>query len=120
MLPFDQTFEAQRPKLPAGLPPMLHLLGAGLLCLAAAFVMPVPSLYFGLAICGGILIVTGGFVGIARERDARAGRRLRAMADAIITHDTGVGFVTDGAGAIRYANAGAESRFGETVGTRIY
>jgi two-component system cell cycle sensor histidine kinase/response regulator CckA len=98
---------------------MLHLLGAGLFCLAAAFVMPVPALYFGFAICGGILIVTGGFVGVARERDARAGRRLRAMADAIIAHDTGVGFVTDGTGEIRYANAGADSWFGETVGTRL-
>ncbi|WP_425289174.1 ATP-binding response regulator [Yoonia algicola] len=81
--------------------------------------MPVPSLYFGFAICGGILILTAGFVGIARKRDARASKRLRAVADMIIAHDTGVGFVTDQSGLIRHANAGANDRFGATEGTSL-
>ena len=118
-MPFDQSFEAQRPKVPAGLPPLFHLFVAGCLCLAVAFVMPVPSLYFGFVICGGILIVTAGFVGIARGIDARGAKRLRALAHAVITHDTGVGFVTDGTGLIRYANTGANDRFGATEGTGL-
>ncbi|HEV8033805.1 MAG TPA: ATP-binding protein [Yoonia sp.] len=118
-MPFDQSFAAERPKVPAGLPPMMHLLAAGCLCFAVGLFMPVPALYFGFAICGGILVVTAGFVGLARKLDRRAAQRLRAMAHAIIAHDTGIGFVTDGAGLIRYANSAANDRFGATEGTGL-
>ncbi|SIT77423.1 two-component system, cell cycle sensor histidine kinase and response regulator CckA [Yoonia rosea] len=118
-MPFDQSFTAERPKVPAGLPPVLHLFVAGCLCFAVAVLMPVPALYFGFAICGGILVVTAGFVGVALKLDQRAAHRLRAMAHTIIAHDTGIGFVTDGTGLIRYANAGAHDRFGATEGTGL-
>ena len=118
-MPFDQSFDAQRPKLLAALPPMLHLGVAGCVCLTLALILPVPSLYYGFAICGAILILSGCFVGLARDLEMRAAKRLRTIAQAIITHDTGVGFVTDGAGLVCHANAQAQDRFGTTQGTAL-
>ncbi|EBA11816.1 sensor kinase-like protein, putative [Roseobacter sp. CCS2] len=100
-------------------PPVIRLFAVGLLCIAAAVVLPLVLLQYGFAICGGILLCLAGFVKWAERGMHSANARLCYTARRMIAHDVGVGFVTDGAGIVEFANAGATDRFGETEGRSL-
>lgn len=118
-MPFDQSFEMHKPAAPAGLLRVSHLTAAGLVSLALALVISAVPLRYFFAICGGVLLALAGSVLARRYLVVCKNRRLRDTARRMIMHDVGVGFVTDGAGMITYANAGAKERFGHTEGTGL-
>ncbi len=118
-MPFDQTFEMHPASLSARLPDLRYLVAAGGICAALALVLPAGILQYAFVICGGILICLAGFLKALSIRAGRNSRRLWKAARRIMAHDIGVGFVTDAAGVVRFANRGAFDRFGETEGRSL-
>lgn len=103
----------------SSVPHATHVTSAGLICLSIAIALAPASLSFGFAICGGILCILGLLVGSSVYFGARADRRLSQTARQMMAHDLGVGFVTDGAGTILFANIAATDRFGITEGSTV-
>ncbi|MEO0904270.1 MAG: ATP-binding protein, partial [Pseudomonadota bacterium] len=118
-MPFDQSFEIRPVFGTAKTPPVLRLAAAGMLCIAGAFAAPFMLLQYGLAICGGILLLVAAFGKCAEFGMQHANARLCKTARRMIAHDVGVGFVTNSKGIVQFANAGATDRFGETEGRSL-
>ena len=115
-MPFDQQLEIVFSKTPTGTSHKLHLVAAGTICIVIAAMIPQQTVRLGLGTCGGILALLALVLLAAESLEARAGRQMRATARALLMHDLGIGFVTNGAGQVTYGNAGAVKRFGETKG----
>lgn len=118
-MPFDQSFEMQQGSVASTQPHVRRLLIAGLLCLGVAGFLPIDALVYVFGICGTILSLIAIQLWASKELKTRAGHRLRGIAQRMITHDVGIGFVTDGAGLVTYANRAAHERFGDTTKTPL-
>ena len=118
-MPFDQSYEEHPESVSAKLPDRHHLLIAGALCIVLAAIVPLVALKYGFGLCGGILISIAAFLKVSRFAAARASADLFQTARRLMMHDVGIGFVTNAAGVVRFANAGAYDRFGETQGRSL-
>ncbi|WP_100367963.1 hybrid sensor histidine kinase/response regulator [Yoonia maricola] len=87
--------------------------------MAIAVFLPLASMQYGFTICGGILICLAGFLKTSGFGAEQHNMRVWETARRMIAHDVGVGFVTDRAGVVQFANAGAKDRFGEAQGRSL-
>ncbi|MDP5084436.1 MAG: ATP-binding protein [Yoonia sp.] len=103
----------------ANMPRPSHVFVAGLICLGMA-ISPLPlSFQIGFALCGVILWLFAAIVWLMQHLCARAALRMHQIAKQMMAHDLGVGFVTDAAGVITFANRAAHDRFGQTEGRSL-
>ncbi len=115
-MPFDQLNQPLVSAHGSNLPPAIHVMAAGLVCIGITILPLTPAFQFGFALCGAILCLLAGAIRLSDHLAARRTLGLRLTAQQIIAHEHAVGFVTDGAGVIVFANKSAYARFGATVG----
>jgi two-component system cell cycle sensor histidine kinase/response regulator CckA len=118
-VPFDQQLEIMPAKASAGMPQKINLLAAGCACLLMATLIPHPALRLGFGACGSLLTGLAVVLLASEKLQVRSRGQLRGFAQGLILHDMSIGFVTNGAGYVTFANAAAKDRFDETEGRSL-
>ena len=112
-MPFDQSAAVPNVVPASGLPRAANVLIAGLVCLALAIAITHPGWRLGLAICSATLCLLTLVIAWLNQVRRQSAERLRHIAQQMLAHEKGIGFVTDEAGVIHFANAAANAQFGE-------
>ena len=118
-MPFDQQLEIMPAEASAGMPQKINLLAAGCACLLMATLIPHPALRLGFGACGSLLTGLAVVLLASEKLQVRSRGQLRGFAQGLILHDMSIGFVTNGAGYVTFANAAAKDRFDETEGRSL-